>query len=241
MKARTDLIASCGRWAARKPLLVIGIWIAVAGILNIAVPQISSVASSHSADFIPPNAPAVRALQNMGVKFQESTSSGSAYIVLNHPGGLTRSDKDYYTTLVAAVRGDRAHVQSVQDLWGDPITAPGAISPDKTTVYALIRLVGDSGTSASTASVTALRTTIDKLPRPPGLTVMTSGPAATIADEFANIEKSLPLVTGVTVLCIMAVLFAVYRSVAAVAIPLATIGLALASSNGTVALLGSHG
>ncbi|WP_067675562.1 MMPL/RND family transporter [Nocardia miyunensis] len=241
MKVPFDLIEGFGRVARKRPLFVIGVWIVLAGVLNIAVPQISSVASNHSADFIPRDAPAVRALQNMGITFHESTSSGSAYVVLNRAGGLNDTDRAYYGKLIGALRHDTAHVQSVQDLWGNPTTAPAALSADKTTTYALVRLVGDSGTSASIASVNSIRATIDRLAHPPDLTVLTTGPAATISDEFSGIESSLPFVTALTVLCIMLVLFAVYRSPAAVAIPLATIGLALAVSNGTAAFLGMHG
>ncbi|MFD3704499.1 RND family transporter [Nocardia sp. NPDC058658] len=241
MKALSTLITTLGRTVGKHPLLVIGIWIAVAGILNIAVPQVSTVASSHSADFIPRDAPAVRALQNMGVTFHESTSSGSAYVVLHRESGLTDADRAYYATLVDALRRDTAHVQSVQDLWSDPVSAPVAMSADKTTVNVLIRVVGDAGTADATASVRSVRATIDGLARDRDLRVLTTGPAATISDEFSGIEDSLGLVTVVTVACIMLVLFAVYRSPAAVAVPLTTIGLALAVANGTTAFLGIHG
>ncbi|WP_076482527.1 MMPL/RND family transporter [Williamsia sterculiae] len=229
------------RGISRRPLLVIGVWIVVAGILNIAVPQIHTVAATRSADFIPRDAPAVEALQNMGVKFQESTSSGTAYVVLHDQRGLDDADHAFYTSLVERLRQDSSHVQSVQDLWNDKAAAAAALSPDRTTVYALVRLTGDTGTSASVKSVAAVRDIANGGSRPAGLSVATTGPAATVSDEFAGIEKSLPAVTALTVVCILVVLLLVYRSLAAVVIPLATIGIALAAANGACAALGVAG
>ncbi|MDF0530313.1 RND family transporter [Tsukamurella sp. 8F] len=241
MKIFTRAALGTGRLSTRHPLLTIGAWLLLAAILNLAVPQIHVVAATRSADFIPRDAPAVQALTNMGVRFDESTSSGSSYVILHRDGKLTSADQQYYRQLLGRLGTDRDHVQSVQDLWGNPTTAPAALSPDKTTVYALIRLAGDTGTSKAVASVKAVRAAVSDLPRPPGLTALVAGPAATISDEFAGIEKSLPIVTLVTIVCIMMVLFVVYRSVIAVAIPLITIGLALAVANGTVSFLGLHG
>ena len=59
----------------------------------------------------------------------------------------------YYDTMIAQLHADPTHIQHMQDFWGDPMTAPGAESPDGKAVYAQINLAGNQGTTLADASI----------------------------------------------------------------------------------------
>ncbi|MGB8407594.1 MAG: RND family transporter, partial [Mycobacterium sp.] len=85
-----------------------------------------------------------------------------------------------------------------------------------------------------------VRQTVAREPAPPGLRAYVTGPGATIADELSAIDKQMLMITGVTVVLIALLLFAVYRSVITAAIPLLTVGLGLGVARAIVALLGER-
>ena len=147
----------------------------------------------------------------------------------------------YYDKLVTALRADTEHVYSVTDLWADPITRSAAQSRDGRAADLMVRLSGMLGTAQASDSVAVVRDTVHRLGPPPGLHVYVTGPGSTLTDEFAAIDHQMLLITAATVLVIMLLLLIVYRSPVAAAIPLISVGLALAVARPLVALLGNHG
>ncbi len=221
--------------------VVVALWLLTAGALNLAVPQLESTIFAHSSPMIPQQTPASRVLSDMGREFGESSSSGSAYLVLDRSGTLTPADHAYYDRVLAALRADRTHVESVMDLWSAPVTAGSVVSADNRAVYALVRLAGDTGTTQATRSVAAMRDTVDGVTRPDGLSAEVTGPSPTLADELDGIHRALIIITLVTIALITVLLVAVYRSLATAIVALLTIGLALATARPVVSLLGAHG
>ena len=61
--------------------------------------------------------------------------------------------RQYYETLVRALRADTEHVQHVHDVWGDPLTAAGVQSRDGKAAYVQINLAGDQGSTEGIASI----------------------------------------------------------------------------------------
>ena len=53
----------------------------------------------------------------------------------------------YYAGLVRELRDDPKHVEHVQDLWGDRLTAAGAQSADGKAAYVQLNLAGNQGTT----------------------------------------------------------------------------------------------
>jgi RND superfamily putative drug exporter len=226
-----------GRWAA---LVVLG-WIVAAGLANLAVPQLERVVASHSRSFMPIDVASVVAANRSAELFGDAPSNNLNYVVLERDQPLQPDDQRFYDTLVAALRADTQHVTSVTDLWADPLTESAAHSRDGHAVDVMLRLSGMLGTSAAADAVAAVRHTVARLAPPAGLHVYVTGPGSTLADEFAAIDHQMLAITAATVMVIALLLLVVYRSPVAAAIPLISVGLALAVARLLVAALGNHG
>ena len=87
---------------------------------------------------------------------------------------LTRTMTDWFVSLETT----RQHVEHVQDLWGDRLTAAGAQSPDGKAVYVQLNLAGNQGTTLGQESVAAVRNIVERTPPPPGVKVYVTGPSA---------------------------------------------------------------
>lgn len=155
---------------------------------------------------------------------------------------LGAPERAYYDRLLSTLRADTEDVDSVMDLWSDPVTAAGAQSTDGKAVYTMLRIRGELGAAKANAALDAVRRIVAAAPAPApaGLHAYVTGPGATIADELSAIDKQMLMITGVTVVLIAVLLFVVYRSVITSAIPLLTVGLGLGVARGVVAFLGER-
>lgn len=212
-----------------------------AGVGNALVPQLERVAAARSESFIPAGADSRVAVIRSAELFGDPATDNNNYIVLERDEPLQPQDRRYYDALVAALRADSAHVVSVTDLWSDRLTAPLAHSRDGQAVDVMVQLAGVLGTAAAGEAINAVRDTVARLAPPAGLHVYLTGPGSTLVDEFDAIDHQMLTITGATVVVIMVLLLLVYRSMVAAAIPLISVGLALAVARPLVAVLGEHG
>lgn len=74
----------------------------------------------------------------------------------------------FYDVLIRKLRADKTHVLSIQDFWGDPLTAAGAQSNDGKAVTVQVNLAGNQGEPLANDSVEAVRKIVDGTPAPPG-------------------------------------------------------------------------
>ncbi|HEX5143215.1 MAG TPA: RND family transporter [Mycobacterium sp.] len=218
-------------------LLTITGWVAVAIAGNLAVPQLERVVEVHARSFMPADAPSAVAARQSAVLFGQGPGDNFNYVVLERKSILTDGDRRFYGSLVSMLRSDHS-VVSVTDLWGDPITEAAARSADGQAVVLTVRLAGRLGTAEAGGAVTALRADVAALAPPSGLDVYVTGPGATIADEFAAIDRQMLIITAATVALILVLLLLVYRSPLTAAVPLTAVGLALAVARAIVAALG---
>ena len=225
---------------ARHAYFVVAIWIALAAGLNVAVPQLEKVVAQKSGSFIPDSAPSLVTIKNMGRQFGESQSTAIGYLVFENNGGLNDADRLYYRDLVAELAANRSKIDSVQDLVGDPATAPIGASQDGKAIYAVIRFYGGMGSAAQLGGQDFTQSVLDQKPAPPGLKVYLTGPAPTIGEEIKSEDHAVLVITGLSVIMIVALLLFVYRSAITIIVPLATVGLALAVSRPIVAMLATH-
>lgn len=170
--------------------------------------------------------------------FDQTPSNNFVYVVLERNQRLGAGDRQFYDALAAALGSDHRHVYAVTDLWSQPATAAGAQSTDGQAVSVMVRLAGMLGTAQARDSVNAVRATAQKLGPPAGLQVHVTGPGATIVDEFSAIDRQMLGITAATIGLILLLLLVVYRSPVAAAIPLISVGLALALARAVVAALG---
>ncbi|MET0896819.1 MAG: RND family transporter [Mycobacterium sp.] len=228
------------RWIRRLAIPIVIAWVAVVAALSILVPPLEQVAADNSVSLNPTDAPSLKAMTQMGKVFEESNSDSIALIVLEGQQPLENEAHDYYDDLVERLRADPAHVQNVQDFWGDPLTESGAQSTDGRAAYVQVYLAGNMGETLANESVAAVRDAIEASPAPPGVTVYVTGPAALQADLQHAGERTVLLITLVTFSVIIVLLIFFYRSLVTIVLLLAVVGIQLAAASGVVAALGHH-
>jgi RND superfamily putative drug exporter len=216
-------------------------WLLIVFLVSTTVPPLEQIATQRAVSLSPKDAPSVQAMAVMGQKFKESDSDSFAMIVLEGQQKLGDDAHRYYNSLIRQLRGDPTHVQHVQDFWGDPLTAPGAASPDGKCVYVQLNLAGLQGTELGDDSIAAVRKIVNRTPPPPGVTAYVTGPAALVADMHHSGDRTLLKITVVTMLVIFTMLLLVYRSIITVVLLLIMVGIELTAARGIVAFLGYHG
>jgi RND superfamily putative drug exporter len=221
-------------------VLIILAWVALTLIVTLAIPSLEQVGQAHSVQLSPKDAPSVQAMIRMGKDFKESDSDSFAMIVLEGQQPLGDDAHTYYAGLVRQLRDDPNHVEHVQDLWGDRLTASGAQSADNKAAYVQLNLAGNQGTTLGHESVAAVRDIVNRTPPPPGVKVYVTGPAALVTDMVHSGDKSILKITALSVAIIFVMLLLVYRSVITVVLLLVTVGIELGTARGIVALLGDN-
>ena len=224
----------------RLSILIILAWVALTLLVTFGVPSLETVGREHSVPLAPQDAPAVRAMQRMGKDFKESDSDSFAMLVLEGQQRLGDDAHIYYDRLVGALRDDTKHVEHVQDLWGDRLTAAGAQSDDGKAVYVQLYLAGNQGTTLGLDSVAAVRDIVDRNPPPPGIKAYVTGPAALMTDMQTAGDRSILKMTLIGAVIIFAVLLVVYRSIITVILLLVTVGIEVFAARGIVAFLGNN-
>ncbi|AGZ54319.1 MMPL/RND family transporter [Mycobacterium kansasii] len=216
-------------------------WIAICVALSVFIPSLEEVGQERSVSLSPKEAPSYQAMKHIGQAFNEGNTDSVAMIVLEGKQPLGDEAHKYYDALIRKLRADTKHVQSVQDFWGDPLTAAGAQSNDGKATYVQLNLAGNQGEPLANESVEAVRKIVADTPRPPGITTYVTGAAALVADMHHSGDKSMVKITITTVVVIFVMLLLVYRSPITVIMLLLTVGVELTAARGVVALLGHTG
>ncbi|MCH9761305.1 MAG: MMPL family transporter [Actinomycetia bacterium] len=215
-------------------------WIALIAVVNVTVPQLETVGQMSAVSMSPDDAPAMISMKYMGEVFEEGDSDSSAMIVLEGQEPLGDAAHAFYDQMIDKLEADDKHVQSLQDFWGDPLTATGAQSGDGKAAYVQVKLAGNMGETLANESVEAVKNIVDGLQPPPGVEVFVTGASAMTADQQLAGDRSLRMIEIVTFTVIITMLLLVYRSVLTAMIMLAMVVLSLAAARGSVAFLGYH-
>lgn len=239
MHGGSAILRKLGRFAGRYAWWIIAFWIAVAGVLNVAIPQLEQTVAKHSAPFLPGDLPGNETLRQMSKDFGAAPSSAVGSIVISADRPISPPDDAYYQRLVDSLVNDHDAVAYVLDMYGKPATRAVALSPDKKAINLVVAAQGDVGSTRAHQSTNDIRELIRKAAPPPGLTVNFSGAAPTLADVFHSIDVSLLVITAVSVVLITLLLLAVYRSIAAAGVALATVGISLAVGRAVLSALGA--
>jgi len=194
------------RTIRRLSVFIILAWVAFTLTVTFGVPWLETVGREHSVPLAPQDAPAIQAMKRMGKDFKESDSDSFAMLVLEGQQPLGDDAHAYYDRVIRQLRNDPTHVEHVQDLWGDRLTAAGAQSPDGKAAYVQLNLAGNQGTTLGQDSVAAVRNAIARTPPPPGLKAYVTGPSALISDMQTSGDRSILKMTVIGAVIIFAVL-----------------------------------
>ncbi|WP_420715998.1 RND family transporter [Mycobacterium sp. 663a-19] len=220
---------------------IILFWVGIAIVLSLFVPSLEVVGQERSVSLSPRDAPSFVALQRIGHAFNEGETDSSAVIVLEGSQPLGDDAHKFYDAMIRKLRDDKTHVLSIQDFWGDPLTAAGAQSNDGKAATVQVNLAGNQGEQLANESVDAVRAIVNSIPPPPGVKVYVTGVAALAADLHHSGDKSMLRITATSIAVILIMLLLVYRSIATVVLLLVTVGLELTAARGAVALMGHFG
>ncbi|MGC7295269.1 RND family transporter [Mycobacteroides abscessus subsp. massiliense] len=216
-------------------------WLAIAVVLSISVPSLEQVEKDHAVAMNPDAAPSFQATQRMGKLFDESNSGVVAMIVVEGQQPLGEDTHRYYDDLIRQLKADTTHVQHVQDFWGDDMTQAAAQSLDGKATYVQVALTDPRQGVSANQSVEAVRGIVDRTQAPQGVKAFVTGLAAFAADLGPAGNRTVLLVTGLSLAVIFTMLLLVYRSVVSVILMLVVVGIELTVARGFVALLGNLG
>ena len=233
--------AALGAFVVRRPVVVIVSWIALAVVLFLAVPPLTVVATRHPPPFLPADAPTLVASKAMKSAFHEADAGNVAILVLTNEKGLTKSDEDVYRKLVEKLNADKPSVQSTQDFVHIPELRQVMTSKDKKAWQLPVSLSGGMGTGAGQASFRHAIDVARKTVSGSHLQLDVVGASATLEDINEIGVHDQHLIETSTSLLVFSILLIVYRSLVAMLLPLATIGVALVVSQQAVAALGLIG
>jgi putative drug exporter of the RND superfamily len=221
------------------PILLL--WVGIAALTNIFVPNLEEVGKAHNVSLSSPDAPSLQAQKRIGKVFHEFNSDSAAMVLLEGDKPLGADAHHFYDILVRKLEQDTKHVEHIQNFWGDPLTAAGSQSNDGKAAYVQVYLNGNQGEAKSIESVDAVRDIVAHIPPPPGVKAYVTGAAPLITDQFEVGSKGILKVTVVTMLVITLMLLFVYRSVITMFLVLVTVLVELAAARGIVAFLGNSG
>ena len=225
----------------RRAAAVIVAWIVVGVVVLVAAPPLGDVTTNNQEDFLPSDSESRRALELVTEKFPRGQGV-PAIIVFHRPEGLSDSDLEAIAGVDAVLQSDSApdEVQSVLSLSGSPDAAGALRAPDGTTVTTIVTLAGSQNTETFGEAVRWIRDQAQAEVEDIGLTVAVTGPAGIISDAVEVFGTFDFRVTMFTVLLVLVLLLAIYRSPALALLPLAGVGWTLLVAQSVAALLAEN-
>ncbi len=230
-----------GRLIARRPWLVIGAWLVLAGVLALTMPSLEEVSQRHPVDLLPPGAPVLAATDKMAAAFHEPDSESIAVVVLTDPHGLSPADDATYRKLVETLRRDSRDVVSLQDFISAPPLRELLTSKDHQAWILPLGLPGDLGSPESKQAFARVAGLVKGGVAGSTLTANLTGPASTVADMNLTGQRDRSRIELAIVVLLFIILLVVYRNPVTMVLPLVMIGLSVVVAQRVVAIVGLAG
>lgn len=219
-----------GRWVA------IAVWVALAGIIFLALPRLESVKETQRGQFLPAGAESARALKLTRQAFQTSTTE--AIITVHDPNGLDAADRDVARQLASFLRSDQAPdaIRQVVAPFGVPAAVAAPLtSDDGTTMLLTVEIAGDPSSGQFRQVVETIRQHADQVESGASVQIAVGGPAGVLADLLSVFNNLNTFLLMVTVGLVFVLLIVLYRSPVFAVIPLIAVGSVYAVADGTAA------
>ncbi|HEX7321924.1 MAG TPA: RND family transporter [Mycobacterium sp.] len=229
------------RIIVRRPLVVIGLWVALAATVLLTLPPLMQVVREHMVEILPQNAPSMVTARDMAQAFHEPGSQNVAVLVLTDEHGLSRADDDVYRSLVDRLKQDRGDVIGVQDFISTPPLREVTESNDHKAWFIPISIAGKLGSPQANDAYAHVADIVKESVAGSTLTANLTGLTATTADMAKIGQRDLHVIETATILLVLVILLLVYRNVFTMLLPLVTIGLSLVTAQQVVAGLAQVG
>ena len=203
------LLRALASLVVRRAVWVLALWLVVAGVVNVAVPQLEEVVADDSTPVVPLDSDSSQAVSLMDREFGSGRSHSFLVVLAEREGGLTRADVRYVEGLVPRLRQDADNVSFVQDIRDDRVRE-ALTSDDGEAVYLQVGIPGFTGAPSAIHQVEHVREVV-RDGAPDGLDVLVTGPSATVSDMAVEAESSILVITIVTIGLIFALLLLIYR------------------------------
>jgi len=197
--------AAVGRFAVRFRWAIILAWLAGSAAAMVGLPSLSSVTQSDNTSFLPASAPSEMATA-LASPLQGASLTAVTVVVARSGGPLTGADHGAIAGLSDAL-ARVPRVTAVRDA--------GESADDRAeqlTVLAALAQSGGLSTTQQAGLVAGIRNTIRAAALPAGLAAHTAGPVATRVDTNATSSKTGGEVQWFSIIFVVALLMAVFRS-----------------------------
>ncbi len=226
-------------FVTRRPGWVVMIWLAIALIFGCLAPNLTKLAAEGQAKILASGAESRHAADLVVQSWPDEAYEAMAVALLHRPDGLTAADREFAMRLSKRFEGSDRPSQVVRVLGPTsiPEIAQRMVSHDGTTALVAASL-STSFVAPVTQDVVAWmdrQASSPELGPPGGLELRWTGDAVIGRDYMANVQTSLDRAAIATVVLLLIVLLAVYRSFWLALVPLATIGVSLLISRGALA------
>ncbi|MGL6234603.1 MAG: RND family transporter [Segniliparus sp.] len=229
--------ARISSFVARFALPIVALWVLAAAALNLAAPTFEDLVKEHDRPLFPSNTESGAALARTGKAFGESITNNQAVLIVEKDKPMGDADRQYRIELLHRLTADKAHVESVFDMWSDPQLAAAVESPDKQLAYLQMDLAGDIGSPKGYDAVEAAQSIIDSLPKPPGVNVYIAGMGQGAVDQINAVLADSTWLAVVSAILIAILLLIVYRSPSVAVLSLLGLGLVISVATPAVNLL----
>jgi putative drug exporter of the RND superfamily len=250
LSRRTDTIGAArgggifqrlGDVVVRWPLVVIGLWVAVAAILPLTFPSLEQMVARYPVAILPTNAPVTVTTRQMTEAFHESGSDNVLLVVLSNEKGLAPADEGAYRELADTLRHDTRDVVMVQDFLSTPPLREVLASKDGKAWLLRVGVAGELGSPQSYAAYLRVADLVKQGVAGSSMTANLTGPAATVADLTDVGGRDRIHVEIAMVIMLLVVLLIIYRNPVTMLLPLITIGFSLLTAQAVVAGLAELG
>ena len=224
----------CGR-----PGWIVAIWATLAIAVGGFSPNLTKLAAEGQAKMLASNAESRRAAELVNQSWPDQSYESMVVAALHRPSGLTVADREYARRLAERFNAN-GHPKEVVRVLGPgsiPEIAHRLVSTDGTVSMVAVSLSTPFVAPVTQDAVAWLerQAVVGEPATPDGLEVRWTGDAVIGRDYMANVQTSLDRAALATVVLLMIVLLAVYRSFWLALVPLATIGVSLVISRGILA------
>ncbi len=232
-----------GQLVYRRPGMIIGIWVGLAGVVAVCAPAPHRLRMSEPASMLPADSEFNRAMEVYGRAFPDQASRSQIVLIFERADGLRTSDRQVLGRLagrLAALGEQTAEQWRVRSSSTHPLLRYRLDSPNGQAALILVDLDVNFMTHRASEAVAEVERVVRE-GLPVGLDFEVTGSAGIGRDYNYRSRIALERTTKVTILAVLIILVVVYRSLVGALVPLLSIGLSVYIAFGVLdflALLG---